>query len=90
MKQLQAAYYVKENRIGPPSLYLGAEFKKVRDRTGKMAWASSSSTYVCEATVVIEGRMKDMYLSFTKSIKSPNQPFSNTKYKLELDVTPFL
>ena len=36
MKQLQAVYYVKENSIGPLRLYLGAEFKKVRDRTGKM------------------------------------------------------
>ena len=71
MKQFQAAYYVKENSIGQQKLYLGAEIKKVRDRTGKMAWASSSSKYVREATAVIEKRMKDMHLSFNKSAKSP-------------------
>ena len=35
MKQLQAAYYVKENSICLPRLHVGAEIKKVRDRTGK-------------------------------------------------------
>jgi len=87
MKQLQSAYYVKETSIGPPKLYLGAEIKKVRDRTGKMAWASSSSKYVREATAVIETRMKEMNLTYTKSAKSPRQPFSNVKYRPELDVS---
>ena len=36
MKQPQVAYYVKEDSIGTPKLYLGTEIKKVRDETGKM------------------------------------------------------
>ena len=87
MTKLQDEYYVKKESIGPPKLYLGAEIKKVRDRTGKMAWASSSSKYVKEATAVIEQRMQDMNLSFTKTAKSPRQPFSNIKYRPELDTT---
>ena len=36
MTQLQDSYYVKKENIGPPTLYLGAEIKCVRDRTGKI------------------------------------------------------
>lgn len=52
-----------------------------------MTWASSSFKYAREATAVIKKRIKDMNLNFTKSAKAPRQPFSNIKYKPELDVT---
>ena len=87
MTQIQDEYYVRKEIIGPPKLYLGAEIKRVRYRTGKMMWASSSSKYVREATIVIEKRMKDINLSSTKKAKSPTQSFRNVKYRPELDVT---
>ena len=87
MAQLQDEYYVKKKIIGPPKLYFGAEIKRVRDFTSNMAWASRSYKCVREATTVIEKRMKDMNLSFTKSAKSSTQLFSNLKYRPELDIT---
>ena len=89
MAQLQDSYYVKPNSIKFPDLYLGAQVKKVMDRCGQPAFATSSNKYVQEAVVVIEQRMKDLNLAYTKAAKSPKNPFSNTKYRPELDVTEF-
>ena len=89
MDQLKSHYFVKPGSIGPPNIYLGAEVKRVPDRTGKLAYATSSNKYVREATAVVEKRMKELNLSFTKSAKSPQNPFSNSKYKPELDLTSY-
>ena len=89
MAQLQDAYYVKPDSIKFPDLYLGAQVKKVMDRCGKPAFATSSNKYVQEAVVVIEQRMKDLNLAYTKAAKSAKNPFSNTKYRPELDITEF-
>ena len=87
MDQLEASYYVKKESIKFPDIYLGSRVKKVHDRSGRPAYATSSNDYVREAVKIMEGRMKDLKLAYTKSAKSPSSPFSNTKYKPELDTT---
>ena len=89
MDQLESSYYVKQKSIKFPDIYLGSRVKKVNDRSGHTAYATSSNDYVTEAIKIVESRMKDLHLSFTKSAKSPTGPFSNIKYKPELDVTNF-
>ena len=87
MKLLTEKYYVKEDSIGPPKIYLGSTFKKVTDRSGKQAWASSSDKYVKEAVEVAFTRARDMNLKLKCCSKSPLNPFSNIKYRPELDVS---
>ena len=89
MTQIQQAYYVKKESIGPPTQYLGQQIKKVNDRSGRPAWASSSNTYVNEAVRVIEAQMKILDLSFTKTVKSAKSPFSSNKYNPELNISDF-
>ena len=87
MTQLTQRYYVKKDSIGPPNIYLGATYKKVTDRSGKQAWASSSDNYVKEATKVAFKRADLMGIKLDRKAKSPKNPFSNIKYRPELDVS---
>ena len=87
MNQLEANHYAKKESIKFPDIYLGSRVKKVKDRSGRPAYATSCNDYVTEAIKVVEARMKALHLSFTKSAKSPSCPFSNIKYKPELDIT---
>ena len=89
MAQLKANYYVKESSIGPPNIYLGSRVKLVKDRSGNRAYATSSDDYIKEAIKVVEQRMKELYLNFTKSAKAAQNPCSNVKYRPKLDVTEF-
>lgn len=87
MDQLSKHYYVKDNSIGPPDLYLGTRYKRVKDRFGKTTWSSSTDTYVQEATKVVSERMETMGFKLLKKFKSPDHPFSNAQYRPELDLT---
>ena len=77
MDQLEASYYVKKESIKFPDIYLGSRVKKVHDQSGRPAYATSSNDYVKEAIKIVESRMKDLNLAYTKSAKSPSSPFSN-------------
>ena len=89
MNQLKSKYYVKEDSIGPPKLYLGAEFKRVTNRSGGKCWASSCNRYVKEAVGIVFERQSSMNIKLTRFSKSPDNPFSNIKYRPELDLTEF-
>ena len=89
MNQLKAEYYVKPDSISAPKLYLGAEIKKTTDRRGQPAWASSSNKYVAEAINVVNNRMKALNIAFTKKAKHPMNPFSNIKYRPEMDMSAY-
>ena len=79
MAQLKANYYVKESSTGPPNIYLGSHVKLVRDRSGNRLYATSSDDYIKEAIKVVEQRMKEFSLNFTKSTKATHNLFSNVK-----------
>ena len=87
MSQLQAIYYVKRDSIQLPYLYLEAQVKKVIDRCGKPSFSISRNKYVKEAVIMIKQRRKDLNLYYTKVSKSAENPFSNTKYRSEVDMT---
>ena len=89
MAQIKAYYYVKKSSIGPPNIYLGSHVKLVRDRSGNRLYATSSDDYIKEAIKAVEQRMEELSLNFTKSAKAAQNPFSNFKYRPELDVTEF-
>jgi len=89
MSQLKANYYVKEDSIEPPNIHIGFRVKLVNDRSGNRAYATSSDDYIKDAIKVVEQRMIDISLNFTKSDKAAQNPFSNVKYRPELDVTEF-
>ena len=87
MDQLKSRYYVKEASIGPPNIYLGAEFKKVTNRQGRSCWASSCNKYVREAVSIVFDRQSAMGIKLSKYNKSPKNPFSNLQYRPELDMS---
>ena len=89
MNQLEKECYVKKDNIGPPELYLGMQVKRVTDRQGKSAYATSCTNYVDEVVKVVESRMQDFDFTFYKSAKNPSQPFSYLKYNPELDISDF-
>ena len=52
IEYLQGAYKIKDDRIGPPSIYLGANFSKFQvpgNPSGRSYWAIAADTYVKEA-----------------------------------------
>ena len=69
MSQLKANYYVKEDSIEPPNIHIGFRVKLVNDRSGNRAYATSSDDYIKEAIKVVEQRMKELSLNFTKTLK---------------------
>ena len=89
MAHLKDNCYVKKDSIGSPNISLGSRVRLVNDRSGNRAYATSSDDYIKEAIKVVEQRMIDLSLSFTKSAKAAQNPFINVKYRPELDVTEF-
>ena len=53
MQMLSEQYYIKDNSIGAPHLYLGTQYKLVTSRSGNPAWSSSTDRYVKEATSIV-------------------------------------
>ena len=82
MDILSKHYYVKENSIGPPKLYLGTQYKRVTNRSSNQAWDFSTDTYVKEVTSIVFEQIALMDTEFTKP-KSPEYPFSNGTYRPE-------
>ena len=89
MAHLKDNCYVKKDSIGSPNISLGSRVRLVNDRSGNRAYATSSDDYIKDAIKVVEQRMIDISLNFTKSDKAAQNPFSNVKYRPELDVTEF-
>ena len=79
-------FELKEESIGPPTIYLGGHLRKVELTNGVKAWAFSSSQYVQEAVRNVEA-----YLSL-KGGKLPNRAETpmQTSYRPELNITPEL
>jgi hypothetical protein len=92
MSQIQSRFKVKENSIGPPSVYLGANFQKIESRVpGKMCWGGSSEQYVKEAIKQVKSKLAENGHRYNRKLSdissSPRQPFSSPKYKPELDTS---
>ena len=79
-------FELKEESIGPPSLYLGGHLSKVQLENGVHAWAFSSSQYVQQAVANTEKFLERNRGRLPTRAETPLQ----TSYRPELDVSPEL
>ena len=82
-------FELKEESIGPPSLYLGGHLSLVTLDNGVKAWAFSSSQYVQAAVKNVEAFISKEENKRWKLPRSADTPMS-TSYRPELDVSPAL
>ena len=76
-------FELKEESIGPPSIYLGGKVKKVTLENGASAWSFSSSQYVQAAVKNVEEYLAK---SGKKLPARSKTPFSSN-YRPEVDIT---
>lgn len=83
---------MKLDSISPPKIYLGANIQKVESKSeGVSCWGMSSERYVKKAVRNVKDQMKKDGFTFNKKLSDPNyspeSPFSNLKYRPELDTS---
>ena len=84
--KLRRYFHLKEESIGPPTIYLGGWVRKVQRENGVWAWIFSSSQYVQSAIKNVEayvGRPKSSHLKIPLKADMMS-------YRPELDVLPEL
>ena len=69
-KELGRCFYIKEESIEPPTLYLGNKVSKLELQNGVNAWSFSSS-HVKSAILNVENRLKDKGLCLPRKCTSP-------------------
>ena len=87
--ELGRYFHLKEESIGPPTVYLGGRVRKVQLENGVWAWSFSSSQYVQSAIKNVEeyvARSKNSHLKIPFKAETP----LTTSYRPELDVSPEL
>ena len=87
--ELGRYFHLKEESIGPPTIYLGGRVCKVQLENVVWAWSFSSSQYVQPAIKNVEeyvGRPKNTHLKISSKAETP----LTTSYRPELDVSPEL
>jgi hypothetical protein len=88
VKSLCQRYRLKENSVGKPKSYLGAEIKDFRDphNPGLSMWSMSADKYLKEAINNVEFDLDKMNLRLPTKVSTP---YSH-KYRPEMDISPFL
>ena len=84
--ELRRYFHLKEESIGPPTVYLGGRVCKVQLENGVWAWRFSSSQYVQSAIKNVEayiGRPKNSQLKIPSKAETPLM----MSYRPELDVS---
>ena len=87
--ELERYFHLKEESIGPPTVYLGGRVCKVQLENGVWAWSFSSSQYVQSAIKNVEeyiGKSENSHLKILTKAETP----LTTSYMPELDVSPEL
>ena len=79
-------FELKEESIGPPSIYLGGRLRKVDLANGASAWSFGSTQYVQQAVANVEAHMRTTRMSLPKRAETPIP----TDYRPELDSSPEL
>ena len=85
--ELGRYFHLKEESIGPPTVYLGGRVRKVQLENGVWAWSFSLSQYVQSAVKNVEeyiGKSKNSHLKIPSKAETP----LTTSYRPELDVSP--
>ena len=87
--ELGRYFHLKEELIGPPTVYLGGRVHKVQLENGVWAWSFSSSQYVQSTVKNVEeyiGKSENSHLKIPSKAETPLM----TSYRPELDVSPEL
>ena len=87
--ELGRYFELKEESIGPPTLYLGGRVRKVTLDNGMKAWSFSSSQYVRTAVGNVEEYLNKIDNPKWKLPGKAETPMQSS-YRPELDVTPEL
>jgi hypothetical protein len=87
---IKKLYRLKDDVIGPPKTYLGAQVKQISlpYDTSKTQWAVSAEQYIKNAVMTIEKKLNIDGMKLN-SQKYASTPLSNG-YRPELDYTPLL
>ena len=86
MEEIGALCCLKENSVGPPERYLGADTKILQMKSGVQCWIMSPDSYVREAISNVELLMEQD----GNRKRRPMTPFPNMNYKPELDTSQLL
>ena len=87
--ELRRYFHLKEESIGPPTIYLGGRVHKVHLENGLWAWSFNLSQYVQSAVKNVEeyiGKSENSHLKILSKAETP----LTTSYRQELDVSPEL
>ena len=87
--ELGRYFHLKEESIGPPTVYVGGGVRKVQLENGVWAWRFSSLQYVQSAVKNVEEyvtRSENSHLKIPSKAETPLM----TNYRPELDVSPKL
>ncbi len=88
MVQIKELYHLKDESVGPPSRYLGANVSKFQLRSGLECWSASARDYIKSAVHNIEEVLaQDPIPSKLKNRVNCPLPIS---YRPEVDVSPLL
>ena len=87
--ELRRYFHLKEESIGPPTIYLGGRVCKVQLENSVRAWSLSSSQYVQSAVKNVEEYIRRPEISHLKIPSKAETPLM-TSYRSELDVSPEL
>ena len=87
--ELGRYFHLKEELIGPPTIYLGGRVRKVQLENGVWAWSFSLSQYVQSAVKNVEEYIGKSEISHLKIPSKAETPLM-TSYRPELDVSPEL
>ena len=87
--ELRRYFHLKEESIGPPTIYLGGRVHKVQLENGVWTWSFSSSQYVQSAVKNVEEYVRKPENSHLKIPTKAETPLT-TSYRPELDVSPEL
>ena len=88
-EELGRYFTLKEESIGPPTIYLGGSVRKVQLDNGVECWAFSSSQYVQSAVKNVEEYLSKRDDENWKLPTKAETPL-RTSYRPELDVSPEL
>ena len=92
MEKIKEHYLVAEKSIGPPSVQLGANIKKLHSNTINLeCLRASSEQYVHNAVKNVKSRLKSNGFIFNKKLSdsnySPDSSFSKKQYRPKIDTT---
>jgi hypothetical protein len=86
IEALQKLYVLKDESIGSPNRYLGANIDRVQTQDGRIIWSMSSESYVRAAIENVENMLKSDGVPPLKVYRDCKRPYPSS-YRPEVDVS---